>query len=318
MADGWQKFFEENPQPANFEQHVAKIRQFCHKYAGSGDPSRVVLITSGGTTVPLEHNTVRFIDNFSAGTRGSASAEYFIEAGYRVIFLYRSKTLEPYSRHLGSKNVLQFLETTEDGNMVSVKPEYQASLCSLMKKYERAKQNNLLLLVPFTSLSDYLWLLRACAQEVTCLGPRALLYLAAAVSDFYIPPNSMPSHKIQSSDGPLNLSLHLVPKMLHPLVSLWARTAFIVSFKLETDEHLLEYKAREALHKYRHHAVVGNLLQNRKSRVMLVNSTNLEPLDVNMTDEEISSGAEIEEKIIRELAQRHESFLAAQAEGTTN
>lgn len=30
---------------------------------------------SGGTTVPLEQNTVRFIDNFSAGTRGSSSAE---------------------------------------------------------------------------------------------------------------------------------------------------------------------------------------------------------------------------------------------------
>ena len=35
---------------------------------------RVVLVTSGGTTIPLETNTVRFIDNFSAGTRGSASA----------------------------------------------------------------------------------------------------------------------------------------------------------------------------------------------------------------------------------------------------
>jgi len=48
-----------------------------------------VLFQSGGTTVPLEHNTVRFVDNFSAGTRGSASAEYFLGAGYSVIFLYR-------------------------------------------------------------------------------------------------------------------------------------------------------------------------------------------------------------------------------------
>ncbi|CAK9090838.1 Phosphopantothenate--cysteine ligase CAB2 (Coenzyme A biosynthesis protein 2) (Phosphopantothenoylcysteine synthetase) (PPC synthetase) [Durusdinium trenchii] len=32
---------------------------------------RVALITSGGTTVPLEVNTVRFIDNFSTGTRGA-------------------------------------------------------------------------------------------------------------------------------------------------------------------------------------------------------------------------------------------------------
>lgn len=36
----------------------------------------LVVITSGGTTVPLEKNTVRFIDNFSTGTRGATSAEY--------------------------------------------------------------------------------------------------------------------------------------------------------------------------------------------------------------------------------------------------
>ena len=30
---------------------------------------------SGGTTVPLERNTVRYLDNFSEGRRGSSSAE---------------------------------------------------------------------------------------------------------------------------------------------------------------------------------------------------------------------------------------------------
>ena len=34
------------------------------------------ILQSGGTRVPLEANAVRFIDNFSNGTRGSASAEY--------------------------------------------------------------------------------------------------------------------------------------------------------------------------------------------------------------------------------------------------
>ena len=36
---------------------------------------KVVIVTSGGTTVPLEKNTVRFIDNFSTGARGAVSAE---------------------------------------------------------------------------------------------------------------------------------------------------------------------------------------------------------------------------------------------------
>lgn len=32
-----------------------------------------------------------------------------------------------------------------------------------------------------------------------------MFYLAAAVSDFYIPASEMPEHKIQSSEGPLQV-----------------------------------------------------------------------------------------------------------------
>ena len=47
-----------------------------------GDLGRpVVCVTSGGTTVPLERNCVRFIDNFSGGTRGALSAEEFLLVG---------------------------------------------------------------------------------------------------------------------------------------------------------------------------------------------------------------------------------------------
>jgi phosphopantothenate-cysteine ligase len=36
---------------------------------------KVAIITSGGTMAPLERRTVRFIDNFSTGSRGSWLAE---------------------------------------------------------------------------------------------------------------------------------------------------------------------------------------------------------------------------------------------------
>ena len=39
----------------------------------------IVCVTSGGTTVPLERHCVRFIDNFSGGTRGALSAERFLQ-----------------------------------------------------------------------------------------------------------------------------------------------------------------------------------------------------------------------------------------------
>jgi phosphopantothenate---cysteine ligase (ATP) len=135
----------------------------------------------------------------------------------------------------------------------SVKENEAENIMQLASKYNLFKDQ--ILEVSFTSLSDYLWLLRAAAQEMSVLGPRALLYLAAAVSDFYIPLSQMPSHKIQSSNGPLSLSLQLVPKMLGPLVTIWAPNAFIVSFKLETDNQILEHKAKEALKKYHHHVI---------------------------------------------------------------
>ncbi len=46
-------------------------------------------------------------------------------------------------------------------------------------------------------------------------------------------------HKIQSADGPLELALSKVPKMLGVLRHGWAPGAFVVSFKLETDERIL-------------------------------------------------------------------------------
>lgn len=61
-----------------------------------------------------------------------------------------------------------------------------------------------------------------------------------------------PTHKIQSGVGAPTISLQLVPKLLAPLVSLWVPHAFVVSFKLETDESILISKARDSLNKYKH------------------------------------------------------------------
>lgn len=49
-------------------------------------------------------------------------------------------------------------------------------------------------------------LLKQIFQFVLHQGSKAMFYLAAAVSDFYIPASEMPEHKIQSSNGPLQVS----------------------------------------------------------------------------------------------------------------
>ena len=193
-------YFGTNPPPKTLELHTQLTKDFIQYHQDKGN--RVVLITSGGTTVPLERQTVRFIDNFSAGTRGATSAEYFLENDYAVIFLHRQFSLQPYSRHYSHATdcFLDFLTEAEDGTVVAG-PKYQQKMKDVLRRYKRAKDKNMLLTLPFTTITDYLFVLRAVAQLMRPLGSRGLLYLAAAVSDFFVPPARMVEHKIQSTDA---------------------------------------------------------------------------------------------------------------------
>ena len=193
-------YFHENPAPAALNKHTELAKDFIGVHAAAG--RRVVLVTSGGTTVPLERQTVRFIDNFSAGTRGATSAEYFLETGYAVIFLHRQFSLLPYSRHYSHATdcFLDFLHEGPGGSVVA-NEEYREKMVKVLRQYNSAKSKNLLLTLPFTTINDYLFVLRAIAQLMRPLGPNGLLYLAAAVSDFFVPPERMVEHKIQSTNA---------------------------------------------------------------------------------------------------------------------
>lgn len=93
-----------------------------------------------------------------------------------------------------------------------------------------------------------------------------MFYLAAAVSDFYVPWPEVPEHKIQSRDGKMALTMENVPKCLGLLRNEWAPRAFHVSFKLETDEDLLISKAQKSIEAYGVHCVVANMLHTRSQR----------------------------------------------------
>jgi phosphopantothenate-cysteine ligase len=82
--------------------------------------------------VPLENQTVRFIDNFSNGTRGATSAEYFLEAGYAVVFMHRQNSIQPYNRHYTHSHLgfLDYLEPKEDGSVQGRRN------CSQIKKHK--------------------------------------------------------------------------------------------------------------------------------------------------------------------------------------
>lgn len=191
---------------------------------------------------------------------------------------------------------------------MAVRPEDSGRILDVLHKYQSARRNNTLLLLPFVTIGDYLHELRAVARLMAPLGSSGLLYLAAAVSDFFVPPERLSEHKIQSTniveklypgessasstptppiDGEetfdnfdssprvprskrLIIDLDPVPKFLKTLVEGWAPFGMIVSFKLETDPRILVHKARYSLERYQHHLVVGNLLSTRKWEVVFV------------------------------------------------
>ncbi|XP_075461213.1 phosphopantothenate--cysteine ligase isoform X1 [Ascaphus truei] len=293
---------------AEIKAAAQSMSDFSRLHGSEG--RKVVLITSGGTKVPLESRTVRFLDNFSSGRRGAASAEYFLQAGYAVIFLHRHRSMYPYSRRYTAVNwldALQLQPAGESAARVEAKQSHLPGIVQVLQDYHSMKGSGRLLPVEFNTLSDYLHLLLAAAQALSPLGSNAMFYLAAAVSDFYIPASEMPEHKMQSSSGPLQLTMKIVPKMLSPLVKDWAPKAFVISFKLETDPLILIERARKALATYRHQVVVANVLDSRRSYVVVVTST--EETNLSVSEEEDGLGVEIEEKIIKDVTSRHASFI---------
>ncbi|CCH42040.1 hypothetical protein BN7_1579 [Wickerhamomyces ciferrii] len=308
-----QNYFKTNQPPSYLDQLHKSTKEFIQFHKDQGKGRKVVLVTSGGTTVPLENNTVRFIDNFSAGTRGATSAEYFLENGYAVIFLHREFSLLPYSRHY-SHTTNCFLDyMTEINGELRIDPKYSETMHKVYKKYNDARDQNLLLLLPFTTVNQYLFSLREISKLLNLVGGRALFYLAAAVSDFFLPHSKLPEHKIQAQDhngGKLVVNLDPVPKFLRRLVDSWAPGSLITSFKLETDKSILIKKSNQALDRYNHQLVIGNLLQTRKKEVVFVTKDpKIEPEWFRLSDEEVEKGVDIESLIIPAVIKVHEDWI---------
>ncbi len=88
-----------------------------------------------------------------------------------------------------------------------MKQEHRASVAEALKAHHEAISSKRLLYLHFTTLVEYLFLLRSCCVAVDAVGGSALVYLAAAVSDFYVPFSLMASDKIQSRVSHLTLEL---------------------------------------------------------------------------------------------------------------
>jgi phosphopantothenate---cysteine ligase (ATP) len=319
----------------------------------------LAVVTSGGTAVDLEHNSVRCLENFSTGLRGAVSVEEFLRRGYAVVHLSRTGSASPFARvlhqhvlhqhphhplnfqTLGSilripgdqeseqddiiRSVLEqdqnrprkdvvdddpFLtnpkanrlrkSSVQEGNneddeedvRLALAVQRSSRLHRALKERSEALRENRILSLPFRTVTSYLAALELVANSVNDCRSLVIFYMAAAVSDFYIPDEEMSMHKIQSRDesnkeGGLTLHLQPVPKALGYLRTHWAPDAYLVSFKLETDMDILKSKAEQAMDKYGSHLVVSNLLQSRHDKVWIL--TNDADADTTISESETTA-----------------------------
>ena len=300
--------FEEAYKPANYETAHERVDSFLKDRIVTTE-CPLVLVTSGGTTVPLEFNTVRFIDNFSTGHRGAASTEYFLGRNCSVILLTRASSQKPFFRHFNSKMVDEAFQYKNSGDLVVCDDtESGKKFKSIYDDYHKSSVN--LLRIEFETCSDYLWYLRGISSMLNNYGNKIIYYMAAAVSDYYLPHEAMSEHKIQSGESVLDIKLHPVPKMLGRLCNEWAQDAFVVTFKLETDDSILTSKAEKSLKKYNQNIVIGNTLSHRRSQVVfykLLNDGELQNLPFNIS----SDSVELEELIVHKLLSEYQGWLSS-------
>lgn len=212
------------------------LEQFVHEARSLN--LRIAVVTSGGTTVPLEQRAVRFIDNFSTGTRGATSTEKFLDLGsvdntsgdpwrkkYAVVFLTREGSKQPYLRKVSAQHIAEACEIL--ASQVTVRDK---SIVTALTSWKTTRSR--LFVIYFTTVQQYLADLFSIAQTVKPYRRSVLFFLAAAVSDYYVPFDQLSAHKIQSDTEDLVLNLQRVPKCLGSLRHDWAPEAFVASFKV--------------------------------------------------------------------------------------
>jgi phosphopantothenate-cysteine ligase len=175
-----------------------------------------------------------------------------------------------------------------------------------------------LLTIPFRSVEEYLVRLKDCALILDDSKSLCMFYLAAAVSDFYVPDKV--EHKIQSAANPTELviTLKAVPKIMGLLRTEWAPDAFVVSFKLETDSAILRRKSERAVTSYGVHMVVGNILDTRYDVVHVLHGDNNTTTDEavvvqDWTMKEVHkspSSPFLEVELIEFIVQQHFTYIS--------
>lgn len=305
------KFISDNVPPestVSSSSIVSRVTAFAQKWGG-GDlpPSKIAVITSGGTVAPLERLHIRYITNLSTGQRGAASAEQFLAQGYQVIFLHKQGSLLPFTRYYQSGTFC--LEGNEDE-----KGDVSVDLTAARRFHTMVKKEQRLLLLHFNTVAEYMLVMRDTLMTLSrVLGEMRSkwvhLYLVAAVADFYVPYTELPAEKIDSKpmEDTMTLYLQKVPKALsRGLVgNLWGKNVFITTFKLETRREAITEKLLRYINGFNNiQVVIGNLLQTCREEVFLYDCPDPE----KFTTIRRGNLVDIEEALVEAVVARHNAW----------
>lgn len=294
----------------------AAVLDFVRRQVALNPACRFAVVTAGGTVAPLEKKEIRHVTNLSTGQRAAISAEWFLRHDYRVIYFHKTGCLLPFARHFQDGSFLDKCAPTDNGKGAPRLPDDELGRAA-REHHHFAVATQSIMRVPFHTVADYQLgmktILQAVREANESLGRRnvtTLVYLVAAVSDFYIPFDELPNEKIDSRPNDPNMTLFLskVPKALaRGLVGrVWGADAFVTTFKLETDESRIDHKVMQHINGFSNiRVVVSNVLEEIRTQVTVRDTRRPE-------DKEIITklpDSDLEEALVGRVVGKHSEYV---------
>ena len=264
-------------------QYAEEVTDVTDKIKLLCSSRQIAIISSGGTKVKLDAKGEYMIDNFASGWRGVYLTENLIDQGFFVIFLYRKTSHVPYERSYSHVN-------EETVNMYNER----------LQKIKNNREN--LVCLSFDFIFEYLyklWQLSENIQKLNC-SQKVMYIMAAAVSDFYVPLEDLPDD-LEDRVESITMKLKTTPKILGLIKKLFPKPNFImVSFKLETDETILEDKVIKSFNSNFSDYIVGNVLSTRNKRLYLYHMVEGKH-EVIVIEKEVEGQGILEAKLVKLL-----------------
>jgi phosphopantothenate-cysteine ligase len=235
-----------------------------------------ILITSGGTKVPLD--PVRDITNMSKGTFGSKIATEFLNDNHKVTYLISENGKTPFTF---SYNLYES-DSPEQIKQLRSKMAWTKVKKHLYQEYH------------YRNYQDYAKTLEKLVKETQ----PDITILTAAVSDYITTPSNT---KVKSNQD-LTIQLTKAPKVISNIKN-WAPNTILVGFKLlvnSTKEELIQ-ASLDSINTNNCDIVVANDLKSIKDnnhQIYLITKTSQEFMTNNLANEVMKVALKVKENVV--------------------